>query len=50
LSGPQPAQAKTPSLSGGLGFLGRWSLTFYMLHQPILLGALELFLMFRRSL
>jgi uncharacterized membrane protein len=28
-----------------LSLLGRWSLTFYMLHQPILIGALELFLM-----
>jgi uncharacterized membrane protein len=30
-----------------LSLLGRWSLTFYMLHQPILIGALELFLMTR---
>lgn len=32
-----------------LTLLGRWSLTFYMLHQPVLIGALELFLMIRRK-
>ncbi|HEX5373569.1 MAG TPA: heparan-alpha-glucosaminide N-acetyltransferase [Aquabacterium sp.] len=26
----------------GLTWLGQWSLTFYMLHQPLLIGALEL--------
>jgi uncharacterized membrane protein len=31
----------------GLSLLGRWSLTFYMLHQPILIGAVQLFLMTR---
>jgi uncharacterized membrane protein len=31
-----------------LSLLGQWSLTFYMVHQPVLLGALELYLMIRR--
>jgi uncharacterized membrane protein len=32
-----------PSLARPLSVLGRWSLSFYMLHQPILIGSLELF-------
>jgi len=28
------------SLTGALAGLGRWSLSFYMLHQPVLMGAL----------
>jgi peptidoglycan/LPS O-acetylase OafA/YrhL len=28
-----------------LAVLGGWSLSFYMLHQPILIGSLELFRM-----
>ncbi len=28
-----------PRAAGGLALLGRWSLSFYMLHQPILIGA-----------
>ena len=32
-----------PSAVRPLSVLGRWSLTFYMLHQPILIGSLELF-------
>lgn len=31
----------------GLSFLGRWSLSFYMLHQPVLLGLLSLVSMLR---
>lgn len=31
----------------GLSCLGRWSLSFYMLHQPVLLGLLSLVSMFR---
>ncbi len=34
LQGPVPAAARP------LALLGRWSLTFYMLHQPLFLGAL----------
>jgi uncharacterized membrane protein len=30
------------SVGGPLAALGRWSLTFYMLHQPVMLGALWL--------
>jgi uncharacterized membrane protein len=34
LSGPMPAAARP------LAWLGRWSLSFYMLHQPVLIGSL----------
>jgi uncharacterized membrane protein len=36
LQGPLPAGA------GPLALLGRWSLSFYMLHQPVLIGVLML--------
>ena len=32
-----------PSFARPLAVLGRWSLSFYMIHQPILIGSLELF-------
>lgn len=38
LAGPVPAVVRP------LAVLGRWSLSFYMLHQPILIGSLLLFL------
>jgi uncharacterized membrane protein len=31
----------------GLALMGRWSLSYYMLHQPVLMGALTLFGMLR---
>jgi uncharacterized membrane protein len=34
LAGPLPAAAR------GLALLGRWPLSFYMLHQPLLIGAI----------
>jgi uncharacterized membrane protein len=34
-----------PSAARPLAVLGGWSLSFYMLHQPILIGSLELFRM-----
>jgi uncharacterized membrane protein len=46
---PQMLRA-TPSLPGhAMAALGRHSLVFYMLHQPVLIGAIELYLLiFRR--
>lgn len=42
---------QTPCLSGALfgrlAWLGRWSLSYYMLHQPVMLGALMLMLALR---
>jgi len=43
-----PARPPGPALRG-LGLLGRWSLTFYMVHQPVLIGGLTLFLTLTRS-
>ena len=37
-----------PAALGPLATLGRWSLSFYMLHQPVLIGTLWLVLMLRR--
>jgi uncharacterized membrane protein len=37
---PAWLQAPLPAAARPLALLGRWSLTFYMLHQPVLIGAL----------
>ena len=37
---PAWLQAARPAAARPLALLGRWSLTFYMLHQPVLIGAL----------
>ena len=36
-----------PALLQPLAVLGRWSLSFYMLHQPVLIGALQVYLWWR---
>lgn len=41
IAGPLPTAAEP------LALLGRWSLSFYMLHQPVLIGALMLWRQFR---
>ena len=37
-----------PRLLAPLAALGRWSLTFYMVHQPVLIGALLGWMALRR--
>jgi uncharacterized membrane protein len=37
-----------PAAAAPLATLGRWSLSFYMLHQPVLIGALMLVVALRR--
>jgi len=37
-----------PGQSHPIAALGRWSLTYYMLHQPVLLGSLWLWAQFMR--
>lgn len=39
---PQWLTGPLPSSMAPLALLGRWSLSFYMLHQPVLIGALML--------
>ncbi len=41
LDAPRPSGR----LRGGLAVLGRWSLSYYMVHQPVLMGALMLWQM-----
>jgi uncharacterized membrane protein len=36
-----------PTGTGWLAWLGGWSLTYYMLHQPVMIGLLELVQRFR---
>ena len=56
LAAGQWALARRPSLGAGpipglarpLAILGRWSLSFYMLHQPLLIGAVLLWVHFTR--
>jgi uncharacterized membrane protein len=49
LSSARPCGARLAQPQRALSWLGQWSLTFYMVHQPLLLGALELYLMTRRT-
>jgi uncharacterized membrane protein len=35
-------QRRLPGMAGPLAWLGRWSLSLYMVHQPVLIGALTL--------
>jgi uncharacterized membrane protein len=41
------ASAPAGALGRGLAALGRWSLSFYMVHQPVLIGALMAWLALR---
>jgi len=45
---PASLQGSLPSALSPLALLGRWSLSFYMLHQPLLIGALMGWLALRR--
>lgn len=45
---PAVLQGAVPAVLRPLALLGRWSLTFYMVHQPILIGALLAVLAFAR--
>jgi uncharacterized membrane protein len=44
---PRWLTGAVPSAMSGLALLGRWSLSFYMLHQPVLIGALLLLMWMR---
>jgi uncharacterized membrane protein len=37
---PTPLSAAVPSIARPLAWLGRWSLSYYMVHQPVLIGGL----------
>ena len=46
---PQVLRVTLPRMLRPLSLLGRWSLTFYMTHQLVLIGGLELFMMWRQG-
>lgn len=46
---PQWLQGPVPAAGRPLAVLGRWSLSFYMLHQPVLIGLLMAYLALRGS-
>ena len=41
--------ALVPAVLSPLSWLGRWSLTWYMLHQPVMIGALMAWAAWSRS-
>ena len=45
---PSLGAGPIPGLARPLASLGRWSLSFYMLHQPLLIGAVLLWRHFTR--
>lgn len=46
---PQILQGALPAAFRPLAALGRWSLSFYMLHQPVLIGLLMLWMQWQRQ-
>jgi uncharacterized membrane protein len=40
--GPRLGQGVAATPLRGLALMGRWSLSYYMLHQPLMIGALSL--------
>jgi uncharacterized membrane protein len=50
-SGKTNVSASKPNhpLTNGLAWLGRWSLSYYMLHQPVMIGALSAWVWFSRG-
>jgi uncharacterized membrane protein len=40
LAAPQALAGSRPAGAAPWSWLGRWSLTWYMVHQPVLIGAL----------
>ncbi|MCY7307802.1 MAG: DUF1624 domain-containing protein [Rhodoferax sp.] len=46
---PQRLDGKVTGLGKFLSALGRWSLTYYLLHQPLMIGALMAFALLTRS-
>ena len=40
---PALLQGRLPGRASGLAWMGRWSLTWYMVHQPVLIGAVMAF-------